>query len=602
MTAGRISVSADGKLRFERFPESEHRNGYRTHVPPGWNGELTPDPPPPEWMVRLNGSAPSGAAAQTRLANGAAAHAVAVAEPVVEAPPAPAPEDPADSPEQAREDRRRVGRNLGALASGQVVTWVMTLLWTLVVPRTLGPVGLGLVVSAQSVSGVLTVVLGVGARNYLVREIVVDGDRTAELLRTAILLRLTLAPIVALAAVIWAHAAHYGHDASVVLYVITVMGILTLLAEPLQAAFQATERMKYLAYGDMINKTLQSVVGIAVVVIGFGAIGLAVNMAAAAAVVALYYGLRLRRFFRMDAKTSFRKMGTMAKQSSSYWVAWFFGYFYFWIDAIMLTLMTRSKVVGWYGATTSLFISLSFLPALVGTAWLPRLVASFAHGHRNLVKTARTPIEFIFVISVPVAAGTAMIAGPLVHAIYGPAYAHAVPVMIILAACIPSGYLNIILVQVLVAAKRQAIWSWVMVVAAVINPAMNLVLIPLTESRYHNGAIGAAISLLLTEGLMTVVGFVLVGRHVFDRHAIRRCLLATAASGAMLLVAYATHSVGTLPSLAAGACTLVLLTVALRIPTSDEIALIRSGIARVRRAGGGLLTRNARPAMSQEEA
>lgn len=602
MTAGRISVSADGKLRFEPFPEREHRNGYLTHVPPGWNGELTPDPPPAEWMVRLNGSAPSGAAAQTRLANGAAAHAVAVAEPVVEAPPAPAPEDPADSPEQAREDRRRVGRNLGALASGQVVTWVMTLLWTLVVPRTLGPVGLGLVVSAQSVSGVLTVVLGVGARNYLVREIVVDGDRTAELLRTAILLRLTLAPIVALAAVIWAHAAHYGHDASVVLYVITVMGILTLLAEPLQAAFQATERMKYLAYGDMINKTLQSVVGIAVVVIGFGAIGLAVNMAAAAAVVALYYGLRLRRFFRMDAKTSFRKMGTMAKQSSSYWVAWFFGYFYFWIDAIMLTLMTRSKVVGWYGATTSLFISLSFLPALVGTAWLPRLVASFAHGHRNLVKTARTPIEFIFVISVPVAAGTAMIAGPLVHAIYGPAYAHAVPVMIILAACIPSGYLNIILVQVLVAAKRQAIWSWVMVVAAVINPAMNLVLIPLTESRYHNGAIGAAISLLLTEGLMTVVGFVLVGRHVFDRHAIRRCLLATAASGAMLLVAYATHSVGTLPSLAAGACTLVLLTVALRIPTSDEIALIRSGIARVRRAGGGLLTRNARPAMSQEEA
>ncbi len=27
----------------------------------------------------------------------------------------------------------------------------------------------------------------------------------------------------------------------------------------------------------------------------------------------------------------------------------------------------------------------------MGTAWLPRLVASFAHGHPNLVKTARTP-------------------------------------------------------------------------------------------------------------------------------------------------------------------------------------------------------------------
>ncbi len=41
--------------------------------------------------------------------------------------------------------------------------------------------------------------------------------------------------------------------------------------------------MKYLAYGDIINKTQQSLIGIVVVLIGFGAIGIAVNMAAAAA-------------------------------------------------------------------------------------------------------------------------------------------------------------------------------------------------------------------------------------------------------------------------------------------------------------------------------
>ncbi len=143
-----------------------------------------------------------------------------------------------ESREHSDGDPPRVGRNLGALAGGQVVTWTMTLLWTLIVPRALGPAAFGLVVSAQSVAGVLTVVLGVGARQYLVREIVVDRDRAAELLRTAIVLRLTLAPIVGLAAVIWARVAHYGHDASIVLYLITGHGILTLVAEPLQAAFR----------------------------------------------------------------------------------------------------------------------------------------------------------------------------------------------------------------------------------------------------------------------------------------------------------------------------------------------------------------------------
>lgn len=564
------TVSSGGTLRINPAAVGEDRNEEAIAGPAGW--AAAPDHPVPDGAMR-NGGLPHGDGVVESSTDGS----LKVSE---------------ESREQATGDPPRVGRNLGALAGGQVVTWTMTLLWTLIVPRALGPAAFGLVVSAQSVAGVLTVVLGVGARQYLVREIVVDRDRAAELVRTAIVLRLMLAPIVGLAAVIWARVAHYGHDASIVLYLITGMAILTLVAEPLQAALQAIERMKYLAYGDIINKTQQSLIGIVVVLIGFGAIGIAVNMAAAAGLVAVLYVVWLRRFFRMNAKTSIRLMGTVTRQSGPYWVAWFFGFFYFWIDTIMLTLMTRSEVVGWYGATTSLFISMSFLPYLVGTAWLPRLVASFADGQRNLVKTARTPLEFILVVSIPIAAGTAMVARPLIHTLYGRAFGPAVPVMIILACCIPAGYLNIILVQVLVAAKRQSIWSFVMFAAAVINPLMNLVLIPATESRYHNGAIGAAISLLLTEGLMTIVGFVLVGQHVFDRSSARRCLLATVASAAMLGVAYATHPLGTPASLAAGCSTLVLLTVALRIATPHEIALVRGGIARVRRAGGALLARN----------
>ena len=40
----------------------------------------------------------------------------------------------------------------------------MTLVWTLIVPRALGPVDFGILVSAQSVSGVLGLALGIGAQ------------------------------------------------------------------------------------------------------------------------------------------------------------------------------------------------------------------------------------------------------------------------------------------------------------------------------------------------------------------------------------------------------------------------------------------------------
>jgi len=170
-----------------------------------------------------------------------------------------------------------------------------------------------------------------------------------------------------------------------------------------------------------------------------------------------------------------------------------------------------------------------------------------------------------------------------VHALYGHEFGHAVPVLIVLAACIPPMYVNILLDQVLVAAKRQVVWTMVMIGAAFINPLFNLVLIPATESRYHNGAIGAAVSLVLTEVLMDIVGLVMVGHEVLNRGSIKRCALAIVACASMLGVAYAARPLGTPVALIAGGVTLVLLTVKLRIATKDEVAMLRAGLARLPR-------------------
>ena len=477
---------------------------------------------------------------------------------------------------------QRVARNLGALFGGQAVTWTMTLIYTLIVPRALGAVGFGILVSAQSVAGVLGIVLGMGTRNYLVRETVIDRPAGPKLVGTAIVLRLTVAPIVGLAAVVWARVAHDGHDASVVLYLITAMTILTLLTEPLQAAFQAIERMKYLAYADIVNKSAQSIIGIALVLLGFKVVGIAATMAIIAVVVLILTFWWLRPHFHIDIKTNLGLMAHMTKQSVAYWAFGLFGMIYFWIDTIMLSLLTRSEVVGWYGASTQLFQTLMFLPVLVQTAWLPRLVGAFVNGRRELVETARAPVELVLVIGVPLAVGVALVADPLIHVVYGPGFAQAVPVMMILAICIPLIYLNIILASVLLAAKRQVVWTVVMAGAAVVNPLLNLVLIPLTEQRYHNGAIGAAISLVLTELVMDVVGFLLIGRHVFDGRMVKRCSLVLLASAAMAGVAYGARPLGTVESLAAGFATLVILVVALRIVRREELELVQSGFARVR--------------------
>jgi O-antigen/teichoic acid export membrane protein len=170
----------------------------------------------------------------------------------------------------------------------------------------------------------------------------------------------------------------------------------------------------------------------------------------------------------------------------------------------------------------------------------------------------------------------------LIHAVYGPGFAQAVPVLIVLGLCIPPLYLNIAIASVLVAEKRQSLWTIVMIGAAVLNPLLNLVLIPLTEQRYHNGAIGAAISLVLTELSLCVVGLIVVGRHVFESRIVKRCALICLLSALMVVVAQVARPLGAVTSVLAGFATLGVLVILLRVIRPEEWALARSGIARAR--------------------
>ena len=481
----------------------------------------------------------------------------------------------------AKRPAGRVGRNIGALAGGQAITWTMTLLWMLIVPRTLGAAGLGLVVSALSVSGVLSIVLGMGTRNYLVREMVVAPDRAPELVGTAIVMRLLMAPVVMLAAVAYARLVGDGSEATIVLYLAAATTVLTLLAEPMQAMFQSIERMQYLAYADVINKSLQSVGGIGLVLAGFGAIAVTGDMAVSAAVVILVCFVWLRPWLRVRLRTSPRLMASMVRESAAYWTCGLFGMIYFWIDSVMLSLMTSSRVVGWYGAPMRLFQTLMFLPVMLSTAWLPRLVDAFTHGHDALLRAARKPVELILVLSAPIAGLVIIAAHPLVHYVYGGSFKQAVPVTVILALCVPAIYMNIMLGQVVLAAKRQVIWTYLTAGAAVFNPLLNLILIPATQHRYGNGAIGASVSLLVTESLMDVIGVFIVGRHIFDRASVRRSGLVVLATGAMCGVSYAATPLGWPASVAAGVATLAALTIVLRIATDAEVAMLRRGVAMV---------------------
>jgi O-antigen/teichoic acid export membrane protein len=456
------------------------------------------------------------------------------------------------------------------LSGSQAATWMLTLGWTLVVPRRIGPHGMGLLVMAWSAFGFFQGFGSLGIWTLLVREIAADARRAPQLIGSAMLIRaVSILPCAGLAA-LYIRLGHFGSEQALVLSLGTGVAICSLLYQPFLAGLQAIERMEYVAYTEVINKSLLTVSGVALVLMGFGATALAASMLVAAAIVLVLNIVWGQRYFTVDWQIDPARLRALVMDSLPYWSFGIFYNIYLWIDSAMLAVMTYPAIVGWYGAPTKLFGTLMFIPYILSMAWLPRLVAAYNEGSDRLRRAARMPTEHIMMVSLPISVGAALIAGPLVTFLYGPKFAPSGPVFMILALSVAPTYFNIVASQILIACKRQAIWTWALAVACVVNPVLNLFLIQATQQRFQNGAIGAAVSYLLTELLLVGIGLVVVRPYLYRETGLRLGRSAVATVGMAIIVSLV-GPLGLVLQVLAGMLTFGVLALFLRVVSIEEI-------------------------------
>jgi PST family polysaccharide transporter len=339
--------------------------------------------------------------------------------------------------------------------------------------------------------------------------------------------------------------------------------------------------MEYWAYSDVISKSGQGLVGIAIVVLGFGVGGLA-TAGLVIPIVVLVLGLKwIRPLVRIELRTNVRQLTALARASLSYLALGISNFVYTWIDTVVLSLIARDEVVGWYAAPTKVFGALLFIPAITSTAWLPRLVRAFESSEGELMAQARVPVELMLVLSLPICAATALAAQPLIPLLFGNAYRRSVPVMVILAFTAIPMYANVIFGTVLIAMRRQGRLTLLMAVAALVNPALNVFFIQVTEHRYHNGAIGAAICLLLTELLIVLVEVVLISRRFLSPGSLMRLVRAALAALGMWAVGFFARPLGWYVSLPLAGLAFLVLAWLLGVAGPFEKEALQAGLTKV---------------------
>ncbi len=448
---------------------------------------------------------------------------------------------------------RRALRNTAIQSVGQLVTWTLSWILLVILPRYLGDANFGKLFFALSYGTIFSTLINLGVNTFLVREVAVlhpapdmpahESARRREgvsaLLGNVLTLKVALALAVYAVQSLLIFLLPYDAATRQAVLIIGLGTALGAITQTLGGAFQGLEDLLAPNAVLIAQKTILTAGCALLLRHGQGLVAVCwVHTVAEFAGFALsLVWLQRREHFGFAWDRAL--LGRIFIGGLPFLVWVIFGEIYIRIDVLMLSLMTSDAVVGWYGAATRLYGTLLFIPNILTTSIFPALMRMGA-GEADEVAFGRASerlMSLLLFAAIPVSAGTIAIANPLVRLLYGPGpFENAGPNLQILGISILLVCIDVVLGTVLIARGKEKAWAGMAVAAAVFNPLVNLWAIPLTERLWGNGGIGASAATALTELLLMFGALRLMPKGVFSRRNVIVGLKGCVIGAAMLLL------------------------------------------------------------------
>lgn len=438
---------------------------------------------------------------------------------------------------------RRLVSNALALASSQIVTWVLSSVFLILLSRYLPLDRVGDYNWAVSLAGILGMLIGLGMETLITRSVARRPESGAELASAAIVVRMGLFPVALAVLLAYILVVHVDRETSEVAFVLAVATTVASVGSVFVALFQGHERMSFGAQAAIVRNVLSLLLLLLVVAVRGGVVMVALIMIPVEIIVLAIYLKKGRTFFRFQWPVQLPTIRRIVISSLSFWANQVVLQFYIYVDSIILASLGGSRSVALYAAATRIFSVALFVPTILGSVTMPLLSRRGLSDGEAFAKAGRKTVELLIVASIPVTIALIGLAGMIMYTLFGAKFNNATMSLEVLSLCIPFTYLSIQYATMLAAQDKQWLWTRIMIVASIVNPLANLVAIPLAQQRWHNPAVGASIALVVTEILMAGYGSVLLRDVVHSRGPVRTVVAALIVGGiiAAIIHAYGSH-------------------------------------------------------------
>ena len=372
--------------------------------------------------------------------------------------------------------------------------------------RELGDAAFGVFTFALALVAVVTVLGDFGQGAVLTREVARDAGRTDRYFADTLALRTALALP---ALVVTLAVASLGGMADETRAVVALMGaavVVELATSTCFSLYQARERLELIPIVLIPQRFLTAGAGIAALLLGAGVVTVAAIYLACAVVALAWAGwLLARRIARPSLRIRPATWRGLMRAAAPIGITSVFATVLLRVDTAMLAAYRSDAVVGDYGAAWRLVEATFFISWAIGAATYPVFSRLARPGAADVFARA---VKLALAATLPFAVGAAVLARPVLDALYGSEFTDAAGALRLLApvvALVPVAYLAGYL---LISQGRPGAEAIAYGIVAVENVLANLVLIPLLSLE------GAALSSSISQVLVTAILLALTHRLI----------------------------------------------------------------------------------------
>jgi len=390
---------------------------------------------------------------------------------------------------------RRVGKNTLFVLLSQTIPLLSNVVLYVLVGRYLGPGGLGRLSFLFAYIGLFGFLPDLGASLYLIREIARNPDAIRGKLDAAFGLTILLAPLTYVLVISASFLLDLPFETQSMVFLggaYLIMGAGILL---FRSAYHAHERMELETYVTAFERLLILLTCATALVLGADVLTLIAIYTAVRLISLLLSAYLFRREIAPLPRVSgdWRVILSLAKESSPFAANILTTTIYIQADIVLLALWLGDEPTGYYRAATGLIIPLAIIATSFNSALFPSMARAFLQGTSKVKRLVQRSAQYLLVIATPISVIIFLEAPRIVSALYGSNFQESALPLRILSLIIPMRFLNNSLAVGLTAIDRQGYRAGVIMACAVLNLALNVILIP--SISY----VGASIATLITE-------------------------------------------------------------------------------------------------------